>query len=141
MDIARLHFFLRLFRLLISMVSLIRSFTDSAWLFSVGWVQLQCVVKTSSSCFLWTRLTLNLIPNEFWYLYLHSILFCVMVARGNIFSSNVCRICSLTLWCYKKFHFKSSELLALILISVLSASLSFAFVYCCVFYVPKKALK
>lgn len=102
LGITRLHFLLRLFRLLLSMVSLIRSFTDSAWLFSVGWVQLQCAVKTSSSCFLWTRLTLDIIPNEFWYLSPHSILSCVIAAGGNTFSSYVCRVCSLTLCCYKR---------------------------------------
>lgn len=41
-------------------------------------------LKNSSCCFLWMRLAL-VNPSDFWYLYLHSVLVCVMAARGNIF--------------------------------------------------------
>lgn len=61
--------------------------------------------------------------------------------EATFFSLFVGRICSLTPCCYKKFPFKSSILFALILISIFCAFLSFAFVYCCLFLAPKKALK
>jgi len=49
-------------------MSLIKSFTNSALLFSVGWVQLQSVIKR---CQPLVALDETVIPNDFWYLYLH----------------------------------------------------------------------